>query len=535
MSAHPCCIRVIPYESEGDSNKFITMCLYVSTNDMGIPGKVRDDAKKKFINYKIEFDDLQKRPPGKIFIPLASSQKQKDKELSDLSRKIEENLHLFDNRLNVTAVQASYKVVDSKEQPEICVAVFVLGKARVPAGESDITEIKKIKNEDNKCVFKDDEFDVLEGYYQPAIDALQASYVSPLQSGFGIGVEGTDGAGTLGGFLEDENGKHYILSCQHVLHPRDAQSNVILQPAQSDYKTMIEKAKKELATVSEKKKTQENEQVMQRKVTKAQKKLDDIESEKPREIGKYVDGLQKNESIKLGERNLQFFVDAAIADLCEIEENNLKSMSQGCSGLYGYHEIENSKLPNGNIVELENLDRELSTVDKLKFNKFGRTTAFTKYGSIDSSFEMFIKMYDPKLPPLKNVPLKFCKDCKLSGDNLEEEIDHKKMEKEITTCIKCKKKLEESDLFETFWARNCLAIRRRKYVFCDHGDSGSLVFDDSGKTWGLLYGSFDHQSFDAFYALASPLCVTLKALENKSGKRGLKLWLKPRNSEDMVN
>ena len=104
MSEHPCCIRVIPYESEGDSNKFITMCLYVSANDMGIPDKVRDAAEKTFVNYDIKVVDLQKRPPGKILKPLLSSEKRRDEELSALSRKIEENIHLFDKRSNVTAV-----------------------------------------------------------------------------------------------------------------------------------------------------------------------------------------------------------------------------------------------------------------------------------------------------------------------------------------------------------------------------------------------------------------------------------------------
>ena len=183
------------------------MYLYVSTNGKGIPDNVKEDAKKMFVNCRIEPVDLQRRPLSEIFMPLPSSEKRKEEEISNLSRKIEENLHLFDNRLNVTAVQASYKVTNSEEQDIPCVAVYVLGKTKIPAGETDIKKIK-----DDNHVFDGVEFDVLEGYYQPAIIASQESYVWPLRAGYGMGVQGTDSIGTLGGFLEDENGKHYILS-----------------------------------------------------------------------------------------------------------------------------------------------------------------------------------------------------------------------------------------------------------------------------------------------------------------------------------
>ena len=543
MSEHPCCIRVIPYESEGDSNKCITMCLYVSANDMGIPDKVGDAAKKMFVNYGIKVVDLQKRPPGKILKPLLSSEKRRDEELSALSRKIEENIHLFDKRLNVTAVQASYKVIGSEELDIPCVAVFVLGKNKFPAGETDIKKIK----DDNDPLFKDVEFDVLEGYYQPTIDALQACHVSPLQSGFGIGVEGTDGAGTLGGFLEDEDGKHYILSCQHVLHPRGAHiSHDILQPAMCDFIEMKEEAVEELDKVLNTgveglRLTQEDRDILrtnyprkmrniEKREREAREKLEEIESKKPRAIGTYVGGLQKNVEIE----RVQFFVDAAIAVLHEEEEDDLTSMSQLYCGLYGYEKRKNVSKPNGDFVELKDLDKLSTDYSELRFHKSGRTTGLTKDAFIDQSDkELFVNTYnfntptynfnsptDPPITPICHVPYYLCKDCKFLDDDQEKEIDCNQKMTEYK-CVKCKK---EIDQVSPFWARNCLVIRNHcGNAFCSHGDSGSLVFDEDGKAWGLLHGVFIDLSRNYLFGLASPLCVTLKALEDQFEIK-LKLW-----------
>ena len=544
MSTHPCCIRVIPYENDDEDNKPITMCLYVSSNGKGIPDNVKEDAKEMFVNCHIEFVDLQRRPLSKIFIPLPSSEKLREEEISNLSRKIEENLHLFDNRLNVTAVQASYKVIDSEEQDIPCVAVYVLGKTKIPAGETDIKKIK-----DDNHVFDGVEFDILEGYYQPAIGASQASYVRPLRAGYGIGVEGTDGGGTLGGFLEDETGKHYILSNQHVLRPLDAKSDVILQPAESDYETMRCGAEKALNRVLESKNipgseglnfTQEEKdelyktrphvmKIIEENEAKARRSLEEIESKRPRAIGTYVDGLQGNASIQLDNKNVQVFVDAAIAELDKTEEIHLKSMSQMYDPLYGFWPTENT-MPNGEIVSWEAFGHQLSTEgSELSFNKSGRTTEFTKDGRIGQTVKkLFVKIHnasnavpvdDPIANQLFHIPYSFCKDCKLSGDNLERIRHNQKIE-----CAKCYKKMNDGEQVQSFWARNCLVIRNYKDTFCKHGDSGALVFDEGGNAWGLVHGLFDDETRNMFFCLASPLCLTLKALEQKSGKKELKLW-----------
>ena len=536
MSAHPCCIRVIPYENKGDGSKLITMSLYVSANGKGIPEEVRDDAKEMFENYDIEFVDLQKRPPSKIFIPLPSSEKRQDQRLSDLSRIIKENLHLFDNRLNVTAVQASYKIKDSEEWDIPCIAVFVLGKTKVPAGETDIKTIK----EDNDPLFKDVEFDLLEGHYQPAIDALRASYTRFLRSGFGIGVEGTDSAGTLGGFLEDETGKHYILSNWHVFRPHDAKNEtVIVQPAWCDYEAMCDEAeanlKREECTKTpaiekdKQKKVFENldlEKETEESIKEATEERDKTKSRKPRQIGTFVDGLRENVGVDDTLRGDKIYVDAAIAELDEMEEARMIRAKKRYPDLFGFEEQGTSD----KIVDFEGFINGLRRghTEELRFKKYGRTTGFTDGGFIDDVVrDLYVTIFDdqntaPRDDPiasvLSHVPYPFCKNCKFSDTN-ERVLNYDKKK-----CTSFDKTLEESDQFGQFWARNCFVIRKRKNAFCDQGDSGALVFDEDGKAWGLLHGVFDDDTRNFFFGLVSPLSLTLKALEQKSGKKGLKLW-----------
>ena len=220
--ANPCCIRVIPYENKDTQS--LTVCLYVDTHGNGVPHHVENAAKEMFANCEIKCVDLQRRPLSKIVTRLQSCERKKGKEIFVLSRKIEENLDLFENRLNVTAVCASYKVTEAVEKEIPCVTVFVLGKGKIPAKETDIHKIK----EDNGHLFDNAEFDVVEGYYRPAYGSSpEIEYAFPLRGGVGIGVQGVPCAGTLGGFLEDENGECYILSNHHVLSPPKLKNNTL--------------------------------------------------------------------------------------------------------------------------------------------------------------------------------------------------------------------------------------------------------------------------------------------------------------------
>ena len=285
--------------------------------------------------------------------------------------------------------------------------------------------------------------------------------------------------------------------------------------------------------------------IIEEKEAKARKSLEEIESKRPRAIGTYVDGLQRNESIQLDNKNVQIFVDAAIAELNETEETDLKSMSHVYSPLYGFEVTQNTAMPNGEIVSWKSFVDQLRRTDsELSFNKTGRATGFTNDGRVDQAVgqlyvtildtENTVPVDDPIASAFCHIPYKFCKDCKLSGDSLEQ-IRHKKMV-EPMECAKCHKKLNNEEQVDPFWTRNCFVIRNYRRDFCKSGDSGALVFDEGGNAWGLVHGIFDDQTRDLLFGLASPLCLTLKALEQKSGKKELKLWrvqqaTRPNNAE----
>ena len=199
---NPCCVRVVPYGNGDEDTELLTMCVYVHTDYQGIPKEVKKNAEEMFDGYKIEYVDLQRRPLSVIVLRHPSSKKQKQEKLSDLTRKIEENLHVFEDRLNVTAVQATYKVAKCIEEDIPCVTVFVVGKGRIPAWETEIMQIKE-------------DHDVFHDYrpiYSPSPSEVRA-YAEVLHGGVGIGVRNVNAAGTLGAFVEDEQGECYSILC----------------------------------------------------------------------------------------------------------------------------------------------------------------------------------------------------------------------------------------------------------------------------------------------------------------------------------
>ena len=548
MAENPCCIRAVPYENFNSDAKFLTIRLYVDADEMGITDDFKDAAQQQFGDLcEIEYEDLLRPPLCDLVQPC---KKRKDEELSNLSKVIEKHLHLFDNRLNVTAVCASYKVTKCIEMDTPCVTVFVLGKGRVPAGETDIDEIKK----HNVPLFEDTPFDIAEGYYRPANGTSLESFTWPLRGGVGIGVQGRRGAGTLGGFLEDEKGKLYILSNEHILNPRVGMSDsnaamgnpngkIIEQPARSDYDKILKKANDKVKELSKKKSNMEKSRQdadnpdnyvhfdevdvkrTENDLKKARKKLYKIESKRtPRQIGEYVCGLQDNVE--------GHFVDAAIALLDKKESHRMRTdrlsedETDRCP-LYGFKNDGHFR-PNGEIVDMEDLVS--GATQGREFMKIGKGTGFTDNGSFHTACEkLFLKYFssppkdDPRTSELTHVEFGFCQECiqSLPGDK---EICHDRDE-----CGSCGKKLTgtaETDFKHPvwfFWALNCFVIRKPTQPFSSFGDSGALVFGNDGRALGLVFGTFTYPAIDSAMCVASPLSMALKALEEKCGKK-LKLW-----------
>ena len=196
------------------------MCLYVNTGGKEIPNDFKDAAHKTFANYEVRFDDFHKLHRCKTVTPNSLSEKEREKKLSEVKEAIERILYLFEDWLNVTALQASFKVVNSIEQEIPSVRVFVLEKGCIPVGE---TEFPKTVEEIGY------ELDVAEGHFQPAVGATSTRPKSPLRGGAQISVRKKYYAGTLGGFLKDDEEKHYIISCKHILY--DSKEGSIVHPA----------------------------------------------------------------------------------------------------------------------------------------------------------------------------------------------------------------------------------------------------------------------------------------------------------------
>ena len=522
------------------------MCLYVHTGGRGIQKDLKQAAEKIFSDYQVEFVDLQRRPLCKKVKRLSSNEKKKDKELSDLAEIIEENLNIFENRLNVTAVQPSYKITDYNETATPCVTVFMLGKGRLPLEEDDFSAIKKLS---------DCPFDVIEGYYLPS-SSFQSS-VSPLHGGVSIGVDKLPGSGTLGGFLIDDHGKVYLLSCKHVLHPEGVSeiSNVILQPAMDDFKKKIEEGENEINEKCKEKKKMENKieemkgklacvdddekNRRERSITNCSKlfktlsedqeerkrQLEYLKTREPREVGKYLHGLQKNERVNIDNTDKDIFVDAGIAELeenekiqMELEKDN-EEKGKGCP-VYGFNHKNYTTangepliLPTGEIVSWTKF-REERRNEEPRFIKCGRTTGITVNGQIETQ-NFYLRVGEPKT--FQDYPLKaYCETCSPPPNESVERTSHKKQ-----NCSKCSNEIEKGNTYSSIWARNCLTLRQPNEAFAKEGDSGAIVFDSQGRAWSVLFGIFDTQ--DDWISLTAPLDVTIQALEKKLGEK-LHLW-----------
>lgn len=408
MSAHPFCLAAVPYENiDTQAQKPPIMCLYVNTGGKEIPKDLKNAAHETFANYEVRFDDFYERPRCKIVIPNSLSEKERKKKLSEVNEAIERILYLFEDRLNVTALQASFKVVNSIEQAIPCVRVFVLKKGSIPAGE---TAFPKALEEIGY------ELDVAEGYFQPALGATNTKCMSPLCGGAQISVRRKNYAGTLGGFLKDDEGKHYIISCEHILY--DPNEGSIVHPATGN----------------------------------------------SRSIGNYVGGFK-------GGVERIYWVDAAIAELKEEEVKIIASLENGDNQcpLYGFEEAT----LNGQIGDVNELSSE--EAGALQFMKIGQKTGRTNSGILNRDIRI--------------------------------------------------KRRDENRQKNTFLSnKNCMIVNSEAdEPFCDKGDSGSLIFDNDGRAWGVYFGVHNDLSEGKTYHLASFLGKCLQILEDKIEKR-LHLW-----------
>jgi hypothetical protein len=308
----------------------------------------------------------------------------------------------------------------------------------------------------------------------------------------------------------------------------------------------------------------------QQEIVDAKEHLKEIKKSKPSEIGRYFGGLKGNVGVTVSVDDKSYdryvYVDAAIAKLNNhqlrlIKTDKLSESETSYCPVYGFKKTDNF-CPSGDLKTFLNEFHKHDS--ELRFAKIGRTTGYTDEGFIDPAFKsIFVKTpAEPLSSAFSSVSLRYCKDCIQSFESGNDEMGEDS--KSSTNCAACGEKIgkinvtpvnddvedatTENDNVEdattenydvddnvkdnakykpvwVMWARNCFLIRKKRTFFGRKGDSGALVFDQKNNyAWGLVFGVFDLPSINSQFCLASPLCAALKALENKTGIKGLKLW-----------
>ena len=525
---HEECIRVLPYIKDGQ----IVVQLYVYSGKSGIPKYLKEEAQTRFeaMGVKLEWSDLYNNSDIILKVEPLECSNGKPKILTalqadEMNEVIEKNLRVLAKYRNLTSVQASFKIKNSKQLDKPCITIYVLGKGFIPLGESRFP-------------------DALEGYPVDVVNGFwtRASPNKPwepkstqkpsktLCSGVSIGVQGKEAAGTLGAILKNGS-TFYALSCHHVMNSE--QSKRIVHPALYDHlnylRYYLAQYRRDVKDVtgletqgSVEDLTTREALVSNFKELKSRKDLDiqvqvysseclelienaekDFErgQDPPREIGEWVDGVCDNFQWT---DNKEYFIDAAIAKLFDKEVESLKKKTARLIG------------DDGKPCGCSPADRTtISNADKLC--KSGRTTIYTEIGdrilgNLEAPHFIMPPLYEKDLPFLScHLKVFACERC-----------DKKKFKvtdsREPLSCDKCDD--SQATFRNEFWRKRVLCIREERTRFADDGDSGSVIFKIVEKEGGNdLFGlgllfAIDESQYKRLY-FASPLRIVLDALNNK--------------------
>jgi len=509
---------VLPYLNNGD----VEIHLYVYCDRSGIPSELKHAAQAFFGHkgWKLIWADLYNDAFKLLKVTSIeySSGEPKNLEASQVDQMdeiIDKNLHLFSNHRNVTAMQPSFKVTNSVQTEQACIAVYVLGKGQIPLGESAIPS-----------TIGSYSVDIVNGFFvrtkdpYPTRDAHKQD--DALRFGTSIGINGKQSSGTLGAIVKDVNsGTLYALSCDHVM--KDAVESEIIHPGLdaylnylhhnlNEYKGWIERipiAPVELPPISDD--ILEETAELQRKFselktakekhsasegcsrghsensTKYEEILEEAFGKRPRVIAKYLVGVRGNVgSEKNNDR--EYFIDAAISELNEDEVKNLRAKKE-------VEIIGTPNYPSGKCTSVT------TDFEGLHFFKSGSATGFTKGGVlVDSSY---IKGSESESNSIwTNLPCIKCNPKEAAQSQVRELPGPSEQ---------CK---------QNRWLKRCLCIKQKGWApFCDKGDSGAVVFENRGNAQtgypgcGIIFGMFPCQYH--IFALVSPLEIALEVLSRK--------------------
>ena len=529
---HRECVRVLTYTNDDH----VKVKFYVFSGKSGIPETLKAAAQDCFkeIDVKLEWLDFYRDADEILNIrPLEYSfgmqQALNDSQVNEINKAISENLHVLVRHRNITAVQPSLKITNSKQTGIPCITLYVLCKGVIPDGECSFP-----------LTLDSYPVDVVDGIWFRTDDLWQPNKAQEqdkvLCLGASIGVQGEDAAGTLGAIVKGDE-TFYVLSCNHVM--KHGAESVIIHPALNDYlnylnyhlqqyglwiKHIVDKeschilvnqlsfghisGQKELFNkFQELKGIKENHQ---HHVRATKRKLEAVEMHErafekgltpPRVIARYSVGISGNVTWNDGQ---QYYIDAALAKLTPEEVDSLRQSQT--AEMIGT--VDHPSWKCGSSLKASG-----------ELCKSGRTTGYTKSGRhVQPSMFLNASLYEVNaqneglVSLLKRVRL--CQSCKERSGIGEQ------LESTATVCDSCKK--DTATLCDALWLKNCLCIDHPfglgyAKVFATVGDSGAVLFerieDRNLEAFAIIFG--EHRNSYKLCALATPMQIALESLSRK--------------------
>ena len=471
---HKECIRVLPYE---DASVQVYVQLYVFCDKNDIPKELKAAAQEFFgeTGVKLKWTNLYNYASNKPNIVSEDFKQLEVYQVNYIGDIIKGNLPVFSKHRNITAIQPSLKLTNSKQANDPCIRVYVLGKGCLPFDESEIP------NAVENCPV-----DIVDGFWSETSDTPKP-LMKYLRLGARIGVKDTGNFGTLGAIVKDNGGRFYLLSCDHVM--RSVIGREIVHPAEHHHWTSL---KYHLIVYhncinnifNQRDIFQHNQtdlveyfRQLKRKVDsfylgsyrpqeliECEEKLHKLISEPPRTVVHFIDGICEN----VGEQ----YIDVAVAELTNEEIEALKRKGN-------VEVIDTKDYPDGNVTWDDSPDKTR------EWRKSGSSTGYT---SLKTNFfleQVFLKNSARERPSSSS-----------GGFDPSE------------------------------WCLNCLVLVDEKDdLFSDTGESGAVIFEKSEQQllampgFGIVIAKFTSTTYGSSGTIAVPLCIALDHLSKKLGSR----------------
>ena len=531
---HKECVRVLPYFDGGHTK----VHFYVFSGKSDVPQKLQDAAQECFgeMKVKLEWFDLYNDATEilkatRIEFPSGKLERLNESQIYEINEAINKNLHVLVKHRNITAVQASFKITNSKQTKRPCIAIYVLGKGSIPLGEFQFPR-----------TLGDYDVDVVDGFWfrtgkdDPWKPKKGQEPREVLRLGASIGVRGEKGCGTLGAIVESD-GNFYALSCDHVMkHPQ----REIIHPAKDDYLNYLNYHLQEYAEQIQYIIKREQRYILEtqlsfgilKEVELLNEKFQELKSIKkdhfdqqrareenveeanwhervlekdlrtlPRVIGRYNAGISHN--VRWTD-NQEYFIDAAIAQLNSEEVHSLRNSDVA-------EVIGTRKRPSGRC--------SLRVTAYGDLCKSGRTTEYTDSGHHarpgmylrDTSYQLNARNTN-LVNVVKQVSL--CQGC-FEASGVQDDLT-----RTSPPCSYCTE--DRITLRDSVWWKNCLCIDcpydpATGERFSAEGDSGAVIFEIEGDGSLLGFGIIFARQCHSYgpCTLASPLRPALETLSRK--------------------